>query len=845
MAQRDGEARGLTPEEAARAAGRELGNEILIKEVTREMWGGRALERFLQDARFGLRLLKRNLAFSAVAVVTLALGIGASAAVFSIVNAVLLRPLPFRAPDELVRVWETSANGPRNAVNGWNLLDWRERTRTLEEIAAIQELPAMSLSTGGDAEPVQATLVTPEYFAVLGVPAALGRVFGPEEARAGNERVVVLSHGFWQRRFGGDPAMVGRRLILDGVGCEVIGVMPAAFAFPQSEAELWKPLLITRDQSWSGGRSLTTVARLRPGATPEQADRELAGIADGIAAERPAANKGWSAEVVPLLRDVTEGVRRPLLVILAGVFFLLLVACANVANLLLMRGAARQREIALRAALGAGRGRILLQFLTETLILSLLGAAVGLAFAHGGLAVLIAVLPSGRQLPRAETVHLDGRVLAFAVLLAVTTALLSGLAPALQAARLHIQHALRAASARVGVAAGHRLRGSFVVTQVALALVLLAGAGLVLRSFQKLVAVDPGFRTERVLSMSLWFAPAEFGDPAKRSAYLARILDEVRSIPGVAAASSVHFLPLGEATSASCFARGETLPEIVADAPVAEMLVVSPSYFDTLSTPIVAGRDLTVADVRGRPNVVLANRAFVERFFPGEDALGAHLALCWSVENPVEIVGIVGNARQTTLRKAPTPTLFIPNSMSPMYFASVVVRSQNDPRQIAASVQSAIHRVNPRQAVSAVRTLSEVFRGSVAEPRFQLVLLSVFAVLALMLAAIGVYGVVTCSVTERVPEIGIRMALGAGRAVVARLVLREGLLLVTIGVALGLAIALALTRLLESVLFEIEPTDPLTLAAVSGLLLIIAVASSLLPARRAMSVDPMVALRSE
>jgi predicted permease len=846
MAKREAEERGLSPEEAETAARRELGNEIQIKEVTREMWGGRWLERLIQDGRYGLRLMRRSLAFSTVAVVTLALGIGASAAVFSIVNAVLLRPLPFRNPERLVRVWEASARSSRNVVNGWNLLDWRERTRTLDAIAAIQGLPAISLNAGGEAEPVRATLVTPEYFQILGVPAAYGRVFGAEEAASANGNVVILSHGLWKRRFGADATIVGRRITLDGTATEVLGVMPEGFAFPKSDAELWKPFYITRaDEGWSGGRSLTTVARLRDGATLEQAKEELARIAAQLATERPGFDKGWSAEVVPLLEDVTDGVRRPLLVILAGVFFLLLIACANVANLLLMRGMARQREVALRAALGAGRGRILLQFLTEALVLSLLAAGVGLAAAHAGLAALVAVLPSSGQLPRAETIHLDGRVLGFAVLLAVGTTLLSGLAPALQAARRNVQDALRGASVRSGIASGHKLRASFVATQVALALVLLVGAGLVLRSFQKLVAVDPGFRTEQVLSMSLWLAPSQFGDDGKRSAYLEQVLDEVRSTPGVAAASSVHALPLTDNTSASCFARGEEVPKVHADAPKSEMLVISPGYFATLSTPLLAGRDLTAADLKGRPNVVLVNRAFADQFFPNEQLLGAHLSLCWSVLNPVEIVGVVGNARQTKLQRAPRPTVFIANAQSPMYLANLVIRSSGDPRQIVASVQSTIHRLNPQQAISSVRTLREVFADSVAAPRFNVVLLSVFAVLALVLSSIGVYGVITYSVTERVPEIGIRMALGAGRAAVARLVLREGLFLVAVGIAMGLGIALALTRLLESILFEVAPTDPLTLAAVSVLLLVVAVVSSLLPARRAMGVDPMVALRGD
>jgi len=846
MATRDAEERGLTPEAAAAAARRELGNELLVKEVTRDMWGGRAWERLVQDGRYGLRLMKRSLAFSTVAVVTLALGIGASAAVFSIVEAVLLRPLPFREPDRLVRVWESSVRNDRNVVNGSNLLDWRDRNRTLEAIAAIQDLPAISMSAGGDAEPVRATLVSPEYFRILGVPAAHGRVFGPEDAGAGNESLVVLSHGLFARRFGADPAIVGRQITLDGGPHEVLGVMPAGFAFPKSQAELWMPFYITRgDARWSRGRSLTTIARLRPEASLEQAKGDLARIAAELAMERPAFDKGWSAEVIPLLQDVTDGVRRPLLVILAGVFFLLLIACANVANLLLMRGTARRREIALRAALGAGRGRILLQFLTEAFVLSLIAAVVGLAAAHVGLAALIAVLPSSGQLPRADTIHLDGRVLGVAVLLAVATTLLAGLAPALQAARRNVQHALRGASVRMGVAAGHKLRASFVATQVALALVLLVGAGLVLRSFQKLVAVDPGFRTERVLSLSLWLAPSQYGDDGKRAAYVDQVLEVVRASPGVAAASSVHFLPLTERTSGSCFMRGKEVPKIIADAPKSEMLVISPGYFDTMTTPILGGRDLTAADVKGRPNVVLVNRAFVDQYFGNEPPLGAELSLCWSVSNPVQIVGVVANARQTELKVAPRPTVFIANAQSPMYMANLVVRSSGDPRQIAASVQSAIHRLNPQQALSAVRTLNEVFSSSVAEPRFNLVLLSVFAALALVLASIGVYGVITYSVTERVPEIGLRIALGAGRATVARLVLREGLFLVALGIALGLGMALALTRLLESILFEVTPTDPLTLAGGSALLLLVALVSCLLPARRAMRVEPMVALRSE
>jgi predicted permease len=844
MARQDREDRGASPRDAAWTAARELGNEALIKELTRESWGGARWERLWQDARIGLRLLRRNPGFAAAAVLTLALGLGSAVAMFSVVDAVLLKPLPFREPERLVRVWEAKDPGDRNVANGWNVLDWRERSHSLSALAAIQAT-GVNLAGAGDPVAVPALAVQGEFFSILGVPPLLGRVLGPEDVAAGKDHVVVLSYGLWQRRFGGDPGVFGRKVQLNGTAFDIVGVMPAGFSFPGSAAELWAPLRITRDEGWGGGRSLTTVGRLDPRHSLAQAREELAAVARVIAEERPAMNKGWTTNVVPLMEDVTREVQRPLLVLLAGVGFLLLVSCANVANLLLMRGAGRQREMAVRSALGAGRGRIAQQLLAESLLLSLVSAALGALAAHAGLRALVAVLPESVQLPRADTIRIDVRALAVAVALAFATALVTGLAPALQSARRDLQAALRTGTLRTGVSAGRRLRAAFVAAQIALALVLLTGAGLVIRSFRQLAAVDPGFQADRVLSLRLPLNRPQFRDADRRAQYLSRILDEVRAAPGVRAASSVHFLPLSGDTSASCLVRGMALPEMLSEAPVSEMLVVSPGYFETLGTPVMAGRDFDASDARSGRSVVVVNRAFAERYFPGEDPLGGQLALCWSVTNPVEIVGVVANARQTQLRKAPVPTVFIPNAQSPMYFASLVVRAAEDPRQIAGAVRAAVARVDPEQGISAVRTMSEVFQSAVAEPRFQLVLLTAFAGLALFLSAVGVYAVVTYAVAQRLPEIAVRIALGAGRPQVVRLVLRDGFLLVGLGVAAGLGLALALTRLLRSILFQVAPTDPMTYVAVCALLAAVTFVACALPARRATRTDPMVALRAD
>jgi putative ABC transport system permease protein len=524
------------------------------------------------------------------------------------------------------------------------------------------------------------------------------------------------------------------------------------------------------------GRYLSVIARLNPGVSLTQARQDLAAAAERLSQERPDKNKDWSTAVVPFLDDVTEQVRLPLLVLQASVGLVLLIACANVANLLLMRATGRMREIVLRTALGAGRRRILQQLLSKSLRLALAGWAGGLAVGYWCLKGLLALIPTSMPLPRMESIHLDSVVLFFASGVSLATAILFGLVPAIQASRPQLQSALQQGSQRTGVGGSRVFRQAFVIAEIALALLLLAGAGLLMRSFERLISVNPGFVTEHLLAIDMFISPAKYRDQHKRSQYMERVLDGVRSVPGVQAVGSTHFLPLTGFVSGSCFGPAPGL-EPNASSPSADFLVISPGYFQTMGTPMLRGRDFAPQDRVGTPSVLVVNHAFAERFFAGQNPIGKKLNVCWDVPNPVEIVGVVADARQTELKLAPQPTIFLSNSQGPMYFARLVVRARNDPRQMAHAVQAAIQRVDPEQAVSGIRTMDDIFSDSVSRPKFQRVLLLVFAGIAVLMATLGVYGVVSYSVTQRTREIGIRMALGARSGDVSRLVLREGLVL--------------------------------------------------------------------
>ena len=830
------------------AARRAFGNMTSVKEEVREMWGFTTVEQIVQDVRYALRGLRKSPGFAVTAVLSLALGIGANAAIFTVVNAVLLKPLPFPEPQRLVQIWESKPSQGyfRNVVNAINFLDWRERTHSFVDMAAVDTGTA-NLTGVGDPLALAGMGVSPQFFSILGIAPGLGRAFTAEEGQPGHDRVVVLSYDLWQSRFGGDQSVLGRKVVINGAPRTIIGVMAPGFTMPNSRADLWTPLPIARSKPWDSGRFLSVVARLKPGVTLRQVQNDLISVANQLARERPNDDEGWSADAVPMLEDATGSVRLPLLVLLAAVGLVLLIACANVANLLLMRASIRSREIAVRAALGAGRRRLLQQLLSESLVLAVAACAVGLAAAYWGVKALLAMIPLQNQLPRMDEIHMNAPVFLFALALSIVTAAIFGIVPALQVSQTDPRHALQQGAVRT--AAKSVPRQALVVSEIALSLILLIGAGLMLRSFYRLVSVNPGFETQHILTMEMFISPAKYSDGRKGANYFARMLDEIRTVPGVREAGSVDSLPLQEQTSGSCFARSDE-PVPFSDTsrlPDAEFLVIGPGYFQAMGTPLVAGRNFESRDDFDSPSVIMVNQAFVKRFLADRNPIGQKLNVCWTrtMRNPAELVGVIADARQTKLQTVPKPTIFIDNLQAPRYFAHLVVRAAGDPVRIARSVQGAIHRVDSDQAVTHVQTMGQVFADSVAQPRLELVLLAIFGGIAGLLATIGIYGVVAYSVAGRTREIGIRVALGAVPNDVRRMVLREGLILGAMGIAIGLAGALALTRFLRSLLFEITPTDPATLAFVVGAVFIIVLVATLIPANRAARVNPMVALRNE
>lgn len=834
---------GVPAEDARGAARRALGNTTLIQEDVRRMWTYEKLEQIAQDLRYAFRGMAKSPGFAATAVLSLALGIGANTAIFTIVNAVLLKPLPFPEPERLVQIWESQPTRgyPRNVINQHNFLDWRERTRSFESMAAIGDTTA-SITGAGDPVSVYALMVSPSYFDVLRVTPAIGRAFTSDEERPGNARSIILNHAFWQTRFGGDPGVLGRRLDINGSPGTIVGVMPANFRLPRTAPEIFVPLTMSRDPQYGRGRSLTAIGRLKPGVTLAQAVDDLRAVAAQYGRERPDFNAGWSAEAYPMLDDAVEGVRLALLVLLAAVGLVLLIACANVANLLLMRGAGRLREISVRAALGAGKGRLLQQLICESLALAGLACAAGVGVGYLGLKGLLAAIPK-QQLPRLESIRIDGTVVLFAIALALVTAIVAGLAPYFQVSKVDPHQALQQGSGRTTSRSG--VRRALVVVEVALSLVLLAGAGLMLRSFHRLTSVNPGFQTARVLTMDMFVSPTKYGENARRSAYFSRIFDEIRAIPGVQDVGTTHFLPLKNRISGSCFTLAEDGDPVASRSPGAGFLVVSPGYFQTMGIPLVAGRHFDSRDRVGGPGTVIVNQQFVRQHLNGRNPIGQKLNVCWTAQNPVEIVGVVADARQTRLTSKVRDTIFINNLQSPMYFANLVVRTAGDPLQLQRAVQAAVQRIDKDQALGEAQSMETVFSDAVSQPRLQVALLSIFAAIAAALAMVGVYGVVAYSAARRVREIGIRIALGAVPGDVRRLLLREGFVLGGVGIAIGLAGALALTRVMRALLFETEPTDPATLAVVSVAILAVVFFATIVPANRAARVDPTVALRHE
>jgi putative ABC transport system permease protein len=843
---RDNVNAGMTPEAARHDATRRFGNRILAKERTHEMDIVASIETFGQDLRYALRGLRKSPGFTTVAILALALGIGANTAVFTVVNAVLLRPLPFPQAGRLFLISYKPQHGPFESGPGLSdrhYLEFLRQNRAFERVATFGQ-NSVTLTGAGDAVRVPTAMITSGFFPVLQVNPAVGRAFLPQEEQQGSSSVTLLSDRLWRSRFGADPNILGKTILLDGTGHTVIGIMPPGFAFPY-DAELWLPLAVREDPHNSFFRP--AVGRLRPSVSQQQAQAELEAFAQHLPIGSHENRSGMIAEVLPLKDLLIGKVRKSLLIFMGAVVFVLLIACANVANLLLMRGASRRQEMGLRSALGAHRRRLIRQLLTESTVVSLIGGASGISLAILAVPPLLALAPAGR-VPRIDEIHIDGWVLAFALALAALTGILFGLVPAFQATGRELRDFL-GQSGRTATGGGERLRGALVVSEIALALVLLTGAGLMLKSFLRMRAVNPGFRPENILTMTVDLPDSMYQTTTAIQAFHTRTLAKLSNLPGVLAAGAVNWLPLGPHLTRGDFhlEGGRRMPPgFIVDKPA-----VSPEYFHVMGIRLLSGRGFREQDNNSAPGVVVVSQSVVRTLWPGEDPIGKRITL---EDHPkpqdwVTIVGIVDDVRQQSLTEQPHPAIYQPyQQVQRTFFLShmtFTVRTAANIQGVAAAMRGVLQDVDRNQPVQSIEAMTDLIDATTAEPRFQARLISAFSILALLLSAIGIYGVLAYAVTERTREIGIRMALGAEKSDITRMVLKRSLLLVTAGVALGVAGALAVTRVLAKFLFDIKPTDPATFVTVAAVLVAVALFAGWLPARRATRVDPLVALRWE
>ena len=807
----------------------------------------------LQDVRYGLRVLSKAPGFTVVAVLAVALGVAANTAIFSVINAVLLEPLPYREPGRLVSLWEMNRtrDARQNVLSPANLIDWKEQTDVFEDVAAFTD-GAANMTGGGDPEEVVVGYVTPNLFPLLGVEPIKGRGFAPDDARPGAARTVVLSHGLWQRRFGSDPGVVGKTFNLSGAPVEVVGVMPARFQWfirkgsrTAAPPEMWSAFELSDTYRKRQGRYMSAVARLKEGVTRERAEMELNHLAARLEQQYPEFNKGWGAEVVQL-RDQFAGPIRPILwVLLGAVGFLLLIACANVANLLLARGASRQKEIAIRTALGAGRARVVRQLLTESLLLAIVGGALGLLLAWWGVELLVAMSP--RDVLDLGGVGVNVPVLLFTLGVSLVTGVVFGVVPAFEASRVSTSESLKdgAKGTTVGKRSG-RLRGAFVVAEIALALVLLVGAGLMLKSFARLRSVDPGFQSDNLLTMRVSLPTRKYKGDAPVIAFTRQATERLAALPGVTAAGATNYLPFagpGAATNFKIVGRPDPPP---GEEPDTDVRVTDENYFRAMGVSLLSGRMYTAQESAERGRVAVVTRSFAEKYFPGEDPIGKRLVVNMKNEpNPTEIVGVVGDVKLDSLDEQPQPTVYWPHAELVYSNMTFVVRTTGDPAALGTAARAAIQSIDADQPVADLRTMNHFLAESVARARFAATMLGVFALVALLLAGVGVYGVMSYAVAQRTHEIGVRVALGAQARDVLRMVVGHGMALAGAGLAAGLVGAFALTRLLSSLLFEVSATDLVTYATLTGFLLVVALLACLIPALRATKVDPMVALRYE
>jgi len=796
-----------------------------------------------QDARYGLRMLMKNPGFTLTAVITLALGIGATSVIFSFVNGILLRPLPYRDSDRLVLLDETA---PKRGIASMGVsypdfLDWREQNRVFTGVAAYNGGVDYTLSGSGEPEELTCAWVSYNTFEVLGVAPILGRTFTIEEERWKNGLVVILSHGLWARRFDAKPDVIGRTIALNNRSHTVIGVMPPGFKFP-AVADLWVPMPPVvgerTDHGWSA------IARLKPGVTIEQAQSEMTAVARHIEEQNPVTNEGLGVKLIPLREGLAGGYRKALLILMGVVGLVLLIACVNVANLLLARASARAKEVAIRTAMGAGRWRIFRQLLTESLVLGVMGGALGLMLAFWGLDLLLAAIPI--DLPFWMKFELDGRVLGFTAGVTLLTALIFGAAPALQVSKVDLNEALKEGGRSSSGAERHQTLRSLVVAEVALSLVLLIGAGLMMRSFMRLQHTSLGFNPENLLTLSLNVPMAKYDRMEKFYAFYKELLERIRAMPGVDAAGAVSNLPLGGGSWEDSLTV-EGYPALsVGQAQMINFTVITPNYFRAMGIPLLIGRDFNDADTGASTNVTIIDERLAREYWPNESPIGKRVRF-----GPPEdkapwytIVGVVGAVKNESLNLTRRKTVYIANAQYPLDDMSLAIRAMN-PENLAPAIQRQVKAMDPDLPIINMRTLNEVVSRSVWQPRLYAILFGVFAAVALALASVGLYGVMAYSVSERSREIGIRMALGAQQRDVLKLVVAQGMTLTLIGIGVGLAAALALTRLMRSLLFEVSVTDPLTFAGLAALLSVVALLACYLPARRATKVDPMVSLKCE
>ena len=804
-----------------------------------------------QDVRYGLRMLAKQPGVTLIAVVTLALGIGANTAVFTVVNAALLRGLPYPEPERLVHLWEGTPQKefPQREASYPDFLDWR-RSESFEGVAAYAGGGGMTLTGRGEPERLAAVNASANFFSVLGVKPIMGRDFSPDEERPGGARAVMLSYGLWQRLAGGDPALIGQQLTLNGNGYTVVGVLPADFQFaPRGGAEAWvafQPSPMQLSRRYMHGTNV--IARLKAGVSLEAAAAEMRAVGRRIERDHNESHAGTSIRVVPLQEQIVGQVRPLLLVLLGAVGCVLLISCANVANLLLARAVLRAPEIAVRLALGATRGRLTRQLLTESLLLALLGGGFGVLLAQWGIEALVSAVPEAQlnSMPYLKGLAIDGRMLAFTAGVTLLTGAVFGLAPALAATRRELHEALKAGGRSAAGAGRQRLRQALVVAEVALALVLLVGAGLLLQSFRRLLEVNPGFRTERLLTLRVALPVAKYGSDEKAATIYRQMLERIEALPGVEGVGAVNVLPLSGGNTTRFIVEGEPVPAPGQETE-ANVREVNPDYFRAMGVPLLRGRAFTARDDPASPRVVIVNQTLAARAFPRGEAPGRRLIFTGDDRRPYEVVGVVGDEKVNGLDARTTPVVYHPMFQDPGLATGLVVRATGEPGRLAAALRAELRALEPDLSLWAMRTMDDVMASLPATflRRYPALLIGVFAGVALLLATVGIYGVMSYAVSQQTREIGVRVALGARRRDILQMVVGRGMALALAGVGAGLVVSLAVTRLLGSLLYGVTATDPVTFAGVALLLAGVAFLACYLPARRATQIDPLLALRQE